>query len=147
MRILLDASLPASLREHGTRLVTFVADPALTATSSDEELLEEIAERGFEAVALLGREALARLSMLEAARDLGTCVVVTNSEEPVQASQHLADRIEDVAEQVGPGRVILVLAREVRAWSIDDFLREGVQSARPSREREQRRDVESQETV
>ncbi len=127
MRILLDASLPPSLEEHSTPLVRFEAAPELTGRNSDEELLTGAAEHGFDAVALLGRETLARLALLEIAQRLGLAVVVTNSREPVEASDQLAEHVEQLAEQVGPGRLVLVLTRESRSWTIDDFLAERVQ--------------------
>lgn len=128
MRILLDASLPGSLVERSTPLTTFESDPSVTGVNSDEELLEEADNQGFDAVALLGRKALARVNVLETAHRIGSCVVITNSDEPVQAAQHLADRVDELGRQIGPGRVVLVLAREVRTWRIEDFLDERVKS-------------------
>lgn len=128
MRILLDVSLPASLEEHSRPFVTLTSGRELASGASDFDLLRRAAEEDYTAVAFLGRETLGRVRLLEDALDLGIGLVVTNSDEPVQASDHFEDQIRKVAEVVGPARVVLILAHGVRDWTITEFLSEHVQA-------------------
>lgn len=122
MRVLLDTGLPASLVEHSIPLLSLSSGANSLIYGTDQEVVVRAANEGFEAVAFLGRETLARIELLETVQEVGIALIVTNSDEPVQASDHFADLMDVIASNVKRRHIVLVLAADVRCWRIDEFL-------------------------
>lgn len=121
MRFFLDGSFPAGAEVRGSKTVRLERWKDLV-HRTDSEVVEAASRAGFDAVVVMGRDNLASTALLGTARQVKIGLVVTHSDEPVAATDALAERLDGVAAEVGPGRVVLVLSSEVRSWPAKELL-------------------------
>ena len=114
MKVLLDAPLSDSLVKFSTHSLEFEATPDDFGLASDDELVQFAAEHNYDAVALLGHDNLASLPLMRASHKTGVALVISRTEDPIEAALHLSDHVKDLERHIGPGRVLLVLASELR---------------------------------
>lgn len=74
---------------------------------SDEGLVQYAAAEGYVAVVVMGRNALAREDLLDAARAAGIALVITHSDDPVRADEELSSHLKRIGHLVTPGTVII----------------------------------------
>lgn len=108
MKLLLDSAFAASLLEHSTPLLAIEMAAHDTGEMSDAELVWFAVQEGFDAVALLGHYHLASHPLRAAAKEAGIALVLTYTEEPVEAERQIAGSLRALVEKIGPGRVLMV---------------------------------------
>jgi hypothetical protein len=104
MRVLADATFPASIAlptAAGVEVVRYDG-----AAIDDAQLLRYAAEAGFAAVLLLGRDSIADGSIVEEARGLAITIIVTVSENPLEAAAQVRPRLGDIHLRSGDDPVV-----------------------------------------
>ena len=119
MKLLLDSSLPRSLTENSTALLEVEDAPGQLGDLSDAEIVHFAADNGFDAVAFLGRDTLASIPVVASAAQDGVALVITHTDEPVEAERHIAEHFRALEREVGPGRLVLVLRSGLRIYDLD----------------------------
>ena len=99
MRFLADSTFPASIQQpnaEGIEILRY-SGPSI----EDRDLLAFAAAQGCVAVLMLGREVLAEPQFEELVSQAGVTVVVTVSENPLEAAEQLLPRLDEVVKRLG----------------------------------------------
>lgn len=116
MNVLLDAAFPASAADRGNSGV--ILGRWSGGEETDLGLLRYAHDAGFDAVAFLGPDVLARPEVLSTARELGLAVIVLTNQVPTRATVDLEVNLNDIRLRVRPGRLITVGSRVVTSRQI-----------------------------
>jgi hypothetical protein len=120
MKLLLDSSFPeyapGELAGHGLEVERFT-----NGEIADAELIALAAERGFHAVAFLGRHALARRDVMKQSIVSHVSVVVTASPDPIDATRHLLRHRSTLRKESGVAALVLVTYEDATSveWRVD----------------------------
>jgi hypothetical protein len=112
IKVCLDVAFPPGLTESSLAALRF--EPAPDTGQTDRELIEWAAGEDCDAVAFVGRDMLAQPAVITAAERTGICLLVTHTDDPLQARHHLEHNQRALQREVGPGRILIVLTEHLR---------------------------------
>lgn len=116
MRLLFDAAFPRSLGNEtpvGVTLDRWVGEDV-----PDTELIRAAAHGGYRGVLLIERDSLQQPRLLEFASDLGVALIAVEAKDPIEAKVRVLRNLNRLRRMLVKHDFLLILAREVRAYSI-----------------------------
>jgi hypothetical protein len=114
MRLLLDSPFPEFTTAYSEP--DFQLDRWRGKLLSDEQLVRQAHEDGYDGVALMGEASLSQGRLIATAEALGLLVVVAATDDPIRASGYMHEHLTRVRNEAAPGRVLALFSRLVRVY-------------------------------